>query len=177
MITLSKELRSALAQIFWHLRHDPIYRRQLGWEHLWIKAGRKYIMVIHFGEPIFVLLPNGDAYEGRFRGSWGPNYERPLGNLIRIVKRKTWRKTTRMVACDGHPTIAETVTFGRAPRVPTCTRPGCDRTNKVQDTVLGLRCANCQAIDLRHIRSIRQLGGTPRANGRVLLNDSAYYRT
>jgi hypothetical protein len=171
-IVMSAELSNAITQVLEHLRQNPGEAKED--TKFWVECAFKYIR-IWSSVTILVVLPNGDTYEPRHSGPGRlPNWERPMGNIIALVKRKNWQKQVQLVISKyGY---AVTIKLGRAPRVPTCERPGCGRTNKVQQTVLGLGCAYCRAADMRHINDIRALGGMPRVNGRALKTNADYYK-
>lgn len=50
----------------------------------------------------------------------------------------------------------------------------CGRTANVQNTVVGPRCQYCRGSDVRHMNSVRQLGGMPTANGKPLPTNASY---
>lgn len=170
---MSPELKDALEQVIEHLHKHPNGADVDG--KLAIECGRKYIRIWD-SWAILVLLPNGDAFEPRHVGGGRlPNWERPMGNIIRLVQSKNWQKRVRFVL--GGFNYPRTISLGPAPQVPSCEGPGCRRTNKVRQTVVGMRCAYCRAVDIRHINEVRQLGGMPRIGSRALPTNEDYYKT
>jgi len=171
----SPELRDALKKVLNHLNQNP-GRADLSGEKLWLEYGTKYIRV-WWSWTVLVLTPDGEAYEPTQSGPGrSPNFNRPVGNILHLVQRKNWSKQVRFTLTQQFR-YPHTIAFTHPPRVPSCTAPGCIRTGNLRDTVLGRRCAICRGVDTRHMNTIRQLGGVPRAHGRVLRTNEDYYRS
>jgi hypothetical protein len=166
----SPELGDALKKVLDHLNQNP-GKAEMHDEPLWLEYGTKYIRV-WWAWTVLILTPDGKAYQpGRGAGRL-PNFNKPVGNIIRLVHRKNWQKQVWFTLNkSGTP---ETIAFSRPPRQAKCTVPGCGRTTNLANTVLGLRCSRCRAVDIRHMNSVRQLGGMPRANGKALKTNDDY---
>jgi len=170
-IVMSKELSQALAQVMDHLHKNPGQARLDGTE-LHIECAFKYIRV-WFSWTVLVVLPNGDAFEPLNSGDGRlPNWNRPVGNIIELVKRRNWQRLVRFrVGTANYP---EAILLGQPAASAEC--QVCHRSAGVRATAVGLRCSYHRGADVRHMNDVRQLGGMPRVGRRALKTDADYYR-
>ena len=166
-IVMSEELNTALTKVLNYLKSNPRGARLDG--ELSIECAFKYIRVWD-SWTILVLLPNGDAFEpAPSNGRRLPNFGRPVGNIVELVKQPNWQKQVRFVT--GEFNYPVTISFGQK-RTPCL----CGRTDNLKQTVLGLRCNYCRGADVRHMNSVRQLGGMPRVGDNLIRSKSDYYK-
>lgn len=166
---ISKELENALIKVIDQLqRHPNPQKTHLGNTKLHVECGQKYIRV-WFSWTLLVFLPNGDAFEpASANGRRLPNFGCPVGNIIELVKKPGWQKRVRFVI--GEYNYPMSITFGQYK-----VKCVCGRVRNIQQTVLGPRCNVCRGIDVRHMNSIRQLGGMPKVGDNLIRNKSDYY--
>lgn len=170
---MSKELENALNKVIDHLQRKPNPQKtHFGSSKLHIECGQRYIR-IWCSWTILVLLPNGDAFEpSSANGGRLPNRNRPVGNVVELVKRPGWRRKIKFIL--GQYNYPMSISFGSYGKERT--KCICGRTENVKQTVLGLRCNVCRGIDVRHMNSVLQLGGMPRVGDKILRNSEDYYR-
>lgn len=167
-IVMSKELSAALTKVLNHLKANPRGARLDG--ELSVECAFKYIRVWD-SWTILVLLPNGEAFEpAPSNGRRLPNFSRPVGNIIELVKQPNWKRRVRFITAEFNYPI--TISFGQK-RITPCL---CGRTDNLKQTILGLRCNYCRGADVRHMNSVRQLGGMPRVGDNLIQSNSDYYK-
>ncbi len=170
---MSEKLEEALTKVVGQLQRNPKPQKtHLDDRKLHVECGQKYIRV-WFSWTILVLLPNGDAFEpASANGGRLPNLNRLVGNIIELIKRPGWRRKIKFIT--GQYDYPFSISFGSfGSEKSECI---CGRTDNLKQTVLGLRCNYCRGADVRHINSVRQLGGMPRVGDNLIRNNADYYK-
>lgn len=113
---------------------------------------------------------------------WPKNYrtcsDRCFGHIDSFLDESKWGKTIRRV----HTSARRGTIYGSSVReyhnlvVGSRKKCICGRDVNVQNTAVGPRCQYCRGSDVRHMNIVRQLGGMPRANGRLLPTNASYYQ-
>src|SRR5688572_22221100 len=169
---MSDELRTALEQVTAYLERRP-GKAQLDGAKLRLECGTKYVRVWWFWT-VLVLLPDGRAFAPKSNGGGRlPNFNRPVGNVIELVKRKNWQKLIRFELTEYKQ--PEFIVLDPSLQPNAC--GACGRTKHVQRTVVGPRCSHCRGADVRHMNAVRSLGHVPTANGRSLRTNADYHRS
>lgn len=160
---------------------DAYYKKEkdfykFGREHYCMIMGRKYIWI---DAPYLRFACTNDGLLFWPKKYWTCG-DRCFGHIDSLLDGKRWGKNIKRVHSRarrglGYPGEWANIDYHHLV-VGNLGKCICGRTANVKDTVVGPRCQYCRASDVRHMNSLRQLGGVPTAHGKPITTNENYYR-